>query len=83
MINDITENLLSLDLDFFKLNFLYESVDKLYDIKFKEYMINEDNNDYLYTEGWNQKKIEKTKNDLKQLKKDKDEKKTNIIKKND
>lgn len=81
MINDITENLLSLDLDFFKLNFLYESVDKLYDIKFKEYMINEDNNDYLYTEGWNQKKIEKTKNDLKQLKKDKDEKKTNIIKK--
>lgn len=78
--NYITENLLSLDLDFFKLNFLYESVNKIYNIKFKEYMINEDNN-YLYTEGWNQKKIEKQKSDLKQLKKDKDEKKTNIIKK--
>lgn len=80
---DIAENLLSLDLDFFKLNFLYESVDKIYDIKFKEYIFNEKtDDDYFYTEGWKQKqkKIEKQKNDMKQIKKDKTEKKTNILK---
>ena len=46
---DIAENLLSLDLDFFKINMMFETVNKMYDIKMKELEYN-----YVYTESINE-----------------------------